>query len=297
MKHLNVQSFLKLRPSLTDVGLIPTMGALHEGHLSLIKQSLKSSKVSVVSIFVNPTQFAVGEDLSTYPRTLDSDMKKLMSLDHENIILLTPTINEMYPNGVDSVYLDTPKGQLFEGKIRPTFFRGVCTIVCKLFNLVSPNVAYFGQKDIQQASIISRLVNDLLLPIKVVVVPTIRESDGLALSSRNIYLDNYQRIHSIALYYLLTNIKSDLLSGIPVSESIQSNTKSFSFKYPQFQIQYLDVVNAATMNSITTVDPSCLHECSDAFEISNEVVSVVAAIKISNSLRLLDNMVLINKSV
>ena len=185
------------------VGFIPTMGFLHDGHLSLVKQSLKENDYTIVSIFVNPSQFAPTEDLTSYPRNLEKDLESLATCSFQQGDILrkvsavfAPTVDQIYPSGIP-LEVENQKGafvsvlgvsEQLEGKSRPQFFRGVATVVSKLFNVVQPTKAYFGQKDVQQTIVIKRMVQDLLFDIEIEVLPTVRESTGLALSSRNSYL-------------------------------------------------------------------------------------------------------------
>src|SRR5471032_900139 len=191
-----------------EIGFVPTMGYLHAGHLSLVKRARqavgKNGKV-VVSIYVNPTQFAPTEDLSKYPRDLKRDLKLLRELKVD--VVFTPSDGEMYPNkyenGFSTYVVEEKLSQTMEGASRPTHFRGVTTVVAKLFNIVLPDVAVFGQKDFQQAAVIKRMVADLNFSVKVIVAPTLREADGLAMSSRNKFLDPDQRAQATILYHAL----------------------------------------------------------------------------------------------
>lgn len=179
------------------VVLVPTMGALHEGHLRLVSQARDLGGFVVVSIFVNPLQFGPGEDLDRYPRTLDADVTALEGLAD---VVFAPSASEMYPSGPSETRVTAGEsGTLFEGASRPGHFDGVLTVVSKLFNIVQPDVAVFGQKDAQQVHVIGRMVDDLNLPVSIAVVDTVRESDGLALSSRNRYLDDDQRLAAVTL--------------------------------------------------------------------------------------------------
>ena len=179
------------------VVLVPTMGALHDGHLRLVSQARDLGGFVVVSIFVNPLQFGPGEDLDRYPRTLDADVTALEGLAD---VVFAPSASEMYPNGPSETRVTAGEsGTLFEGASRPGHFDGVLTVVSKLFNIVQPDVAVFGQKDAQQVHVIGRMVDDLNLPVSIAVVDTVRESDGLALSSRNRYLDEDQRLAAVTL--------------------------------------------------------------------------------------------------
>jgi pantoate--beta-alanine ligase len=180
------------------VGLVPTMGALHEGHRSLITHATQSCESVVVSIFVNPLQFGPGEDLARYPRTLDSDVA-LCAADGVDVVW-APSVEDVYPGGPAQVRIDPgPLGSLLEGAARPTHFAGMLTVVAKLLNLVRPAVAFFGEKDYQQLVLITRMVGDLELGVGVAGVPTVREPDGLALSSRNVYLSPQERVRALAL--------------------------------------------------------------------------------------------------
>ena len=191
-----------LRDALTDrsgpVTLVPTMGALHRGHAALMDRARESGGTTVASIFVNPLQFAPGEDLARYPRTLDADLA--LCGEHGVDVVFAPTLEEVYPGGEPQVTLDPgPLGSILEGVSRPTHFRGVLTVVAKLFGLVRPDVAVFGEKDYQQLALITQMAADLCQGVQVVGAPTVREEDGLALSSRNRYLDPTQRRQATAL--------------------------------------------------------------------------------------------------
>jgi pantoate--beta-alanine ligase len=186
-----------LRREGKTVGLVPTMGALHAGHLSLVEVSRRDCDMTVVTIFVNPTQFGPHEDFTRYPRDLDADLEKLRPLGVD--LVFAPPLAEMYPPGettrVDPGCIAEP----LEGQFRPGHFRGVATIVLKLFNAIPANVAYFGQKDYQQTLVVRRMAADLNVPVRIAVCPTIRESDGLALSSRNVYLSSDERLRALVL--------------------------------------------------------------------------------------------------
>jgi pantoate--beta-alanine ligase len=180
-----------------NVGLVPTMGALHEGHLSLVRASRNRCRVSVVSIFVNPTQFGPQEDFSRYPRTLDEDCKVLES---EGVdIVFAPDVRTMYPQGASTFVEVAEIGNRLDGASRPGHFRGVATVVAKLFHIVQPDVAFFGQKDAAQVAVLRRMVRDLDFPLELAVCPIVREPDGLALSSRNRYLSATERVQALAL--------------------------------------------------------------------------------------------------
>src|SRR5512134_2832377 len=192
------------------VGLVPTMGYLHEGHLSLIRRAHEECEHVVVTIFVNPTQFGPKEDLSRYPRDLDQDTKLI---EPYTDLLWTPTAEIMYPQGYQTwVEVEAITSPL-EGAMRPGHFRGVTTVVAKLFNAVQPHKAYFGQKDAQQAAVLRQMVRDLNFPLEMVICPTTREPDGLAMSSRNVYLDPEQRKAATVLYRALSAAKEMYESG------------------------------------------------------------------------------------
>jgi len=186
------------------LGLVPTMGALHEGHLSLVRAARASCDVVAVSIFVNPTQFGPKEDLAKYPRSFERDREQL---EREGVdLLFAPAVEEMYRAGSATWVTVTHLSGKLDGRSRPGHFRGVTTVVAKLFHIVEPDVAFFGQKDAAQAAIIRRMVRDLNLPVEIVVCPIVREPDGLALSSRNAYLDAEQRKQALVLYRALVRV-------------------------------------------------------------------------------------------
>ncbi|MFC6344356.1 pantoate--beta-alanine ligase, partial [Nocardioides hankookensis] len=202
----------------SPVGLVPTMGALHDGHASLMETARAriGDGPLVVSVFVNPLQFGAGEDLDRYPRTFDDDLKLC---EREGVdIVFAPSVEEVYPGGEPQVQLKPgPLGKVLEGKTRPGHFRGVLTVVAKLFGLVRPDVAVFGQKDYQQLALIRRMVLDLNMPVEVVGAPTVREPDGLALSSRNRYLDAEQREAATALSRALRAAQENAAYGVAVA--------------------------------------------------------------------------------
>ncbi len=193
------------------IGFVPTMGALHEGHLSLIRRAKQENDVVVVSIFINPTQFAQGEDYEKYPRDIESDKEKLEAIAIDYLFL--PDVNSLYPEGYSTYVVVEGLSDKLCGKFRPGHFRGVATIVCKLFNIVKPLRAYFGQKDYQQSLIIKRMVEDLNFDIEIIVCPTIREQDGLAMSSRNLYLNEKERQAATVIYKALQEGKKLLKDG------------------------------------------------------------------------------------
>src|SRR5512139_1835857 len=217
------------------VGLVPTMGYLHEGHLSLVRRAREECDHVAVSIFVNPTQFGPKEDLAKYPRDLERDMKLI---EPYTDLLWTPTPEIMYPEGYQT-WVEVEKMTLpLEGAMRPGHFRGVTTVVAKLFNAVQPDRAYFGQKDAQQAAVIRQMVRDLNFPIEIVVCPIVREPDGLAMSSRNVYLDPAQRKAATVLFRALTTAKELYEAGERNGEKLRQTMKEVLASEPLAQMQY-----------------------------------------------------------
>jgi pantoate--beta-alanine ligase len=242
----------------TRIGFVPTMGYLHTGHLSLVKRARhavgKNGKV-VVSIFVNPTQFAPTEDLAQYPRDLKRDLKLLRELDVD--VVFTPDDGTMYPGKAEghfSTYVVEEKlSQSMEGASRPTHFRGVTTVVAKLFNLVLPDVAVFGQKDFQQAAIIKRMVADLNFPVKIIVAPTLREHDGLAMSSRNKYLDPEQRAQAVILYHALQAASAAVKQKPLAAARLRSDLKKFITAAPLARLDYVEFFDPETLAPMALV--------------------------------------------
>lgn len=223
------------------VVLVPTMGALHEGHLRLVSQARDLGGFVVVSIFVNPLQFGPGEDLDRYPRTLDADVTALEGLAD---VVFAPSASEMYPNGPSETRVTAGEsGTLFEGASRPGHFDGVLTVVSKLFNIVQPDVAVFGQKDAQQVHVIARMVDDLNLPVSIAVVDTVRESDGLALSSRNRYLDEDQRLAAVTLSRALSAGSEAAHDGV---ERALRAARAHVEADPAVKLDYLAIVDPDT---------------------------------------------------
>jgi pantoate--beta-alanine ligase len=197
-----------------EVGLVPTMGAFHEGHLSLFRAAGAENELVVVSLFVNPAQFAKGEDLETYPRDEERDARLAEEAGVD--VLFVPSVDEIYPPGFET-WVDVEQlGSILEGEHRPGHFRGVATVCLKLFNLVRPRRAYFGQKDAQQVAVLKRMVRDLAVPVEIRVLPTVRDEDGLALSSRNAYLSPEERERALSLRRALEARDRSLLDGLEV---------------------------------------------------------------------------------
>jgi pantoate--beta-alanine ligase len=261
----------KWQPAGTRIGFVPTMGYLHAGHLSLVKRARqaggKSGKV-VVSIYVNPTQFAPTEDLSKYPRDLKRDLKLLRESGVD--VVFTPSDAEMYPrwgeatdepalgdvrptNGFSTYVVEEKLSRTMEGASRPTHFRGVTTVIAKLFNIVLPNVAVFGQKDFQQAAIIKRMVADLNFPVKIIVAPTLREKDGLAMSSRNKYLDAEQRAQAVILFHALQAAKVAVQKKSVSAARLKNDLQEFTTAAPLAKLDYIEFFDPETLEPIAQV--------------------------------------------
>ena len=243
----DMAEFLKrARKSKKSVGLVPTMGCLHEGHLALICAAKKECGTVIVSIFVNPLQFSPSEDLKKYPRDIKKDIKLLQGAGVD--VLFLPKPKEIYLPGFSTFVSSPLLGTKLCGKSRPIHFRGVLTVVLKLFNIISPDRAYFGEKDFQQLVIIKKMVSDLNIPVKVVAVPTVREADGLAMSSRNVYLSEEQRTSARVIYKALSLAKRSALKGERSSKKLISMMKKEIFRArPKVKIDYLEVVDPATL--------------------------------------------------
>jgi len=233
------------------IGFVPTMGALHEGHASLMRSSIADNNASVLSIFVNPTQFAPHEDFELYPRTFDDDCAMAENLGID--VLYAPTASEMYPINY-STYVNV--GGVSEGLCsasRPHFYRGVCTVVTKLFNAIMPHRAYFGQKDAQQTAVIRRMVRDLDMGIKIIEMPIIREVDGLAMSSRNKYLSVKNREKALAISKALDYASEMLTSGESDASTVISAVLGF---LNNIKVDYVSLVDADTMHPVTKIEKS-----------------------------------------
>lgn len=243
------------------VGLVPTMGALHEGHLSLIKKSVEICDKTVVSIFVNPIQFGPSEDLDKYPRTLDEDMK--LCDEAQVDVVFAPTPNEMYGEGniLSNDFLTYVVPPFFYvdklcAKSRPGHFDGVCTVVTKLFNIVQPDFAFFGQKDAQQLVVIKKMVKDLNVPVEVISCPIVRDENGLALSSRNKYLSEEGKKDALVLNKILSNIKVCYNKGIIEVKALSETV--FGFLNEKHELEYLEFVDKDTLESKTVADDNTL---------------------------------------
>ena len=257
-----------------SVGLVPTMGYLHQGHLALVRKARAENSTVVASIFVNRAQFELNEDFGAYPRDLNRDLKLLDSEGAD--IVFIPRDQEMYPPGFSS-WVDVERAsRRLEGASRPGFFRGVATICAKFFNIVQPTRAYFGQKDAQQALIIKKLVADLNMNLEIVVVPTVRESNGLAMSSRNTYLNPEERQAATVLFKALTLAQQLWQNGEKDADKIREAMTSLIRKEPLSQIDYVSVADANDLEELKVVDRPTL---------------VSLAVRIGKT-RLIDNIIL-----
>ena len=242
------------------IGFVPTMGYLHAGHLSLVREARRrvgKNGVVVVSIYVNPTQFAPTEDLSKYPRDLKRDLKLLRELKTD--VVFTPGDAEMYPGKAEGNYstyvVEENLGRVMEGAARPVHFRGVTTVVAKLFNLVLPDVSVFGQKDFQQAAIIKRMVGDLNFPVQIIVAPTRRERDGLAMSSRNKYLDAEQRAQAVILFHALQAAKKAVKIKPVSAARLNADLIKFITAAPLARLDYVGFFDPETLEAVQPVKP------------------------------------------
>jgi pantoate--beta-alanine ligase len=238
-----------------SLGLVPTLGALHEGHASLVRRSVAENEHTLVSIFVNPTQFGPGEDLHKYPRTLEADLE-LCQREGAGAVF-TPNSALMYPAGFTTWVNVEGLADKLCGASRPGHFRGVATVVAKLFNLVQPTRAYFGQKDAQQALIITRMVRDLNLPVELVICPTVREPDGLALSSRNRYLNERDRERATSVYRALQAAETGLAAGESDVATLKRACRA-ELEEQVDRIDYVEIVDAQDLAEIETVDRPAL---------------------------------------
>ena len=255
-------------------GLVPTMGALHEGHLSLVRRARAECDHVGVSIFVNPAQFGPGGDLSQYPRDLDRDLKLLEPLGVD--VVWTPTPEIVYPPGFQTWVTVEQVSAPLEGKHRPGHFRGVATVVAKLFNAFRPDKAYFGQKDAQQAVVIKQMARDLNFPLEIVVCPIVREADGLALSSRNVYLNPEERQAATVLFRALSTAKTRYDAGERDAEMLRAGMSSTIAAEPLAREEYVSAADPDTLTELERVDQGVL---------------LSMAVRIGKT-RLIDNMLL-----
>lgn len=256
------------------VGLVPTMGALHEGHLSLVRTARAHSDVVAVSIFVNPTQFGPKEDFSKYPRTLEKDSALLQA---EKVdVLFCPSVEEIYPPGPPTWVTVEELSEKLDGRSRPGHFRGVTTVVAKLFNIVQPDLAFFGQKDAAQAAVICKLVRDLVFDVRVVICPIVREKDGLAMSSRNVYLNPEQRKQATVLCRSLMRVQTMADQGEGNAAKLIAAGKQVMAEEPDVRVDYFEIVNGETLDPVSDIAQGAL-------------VAVAAYV---GQTRLIDNVVL-----
>lgn len=272
----DIKTYLRKKQYMGDtVGFIPTMGCLHEGHLSMIKRAAKENHIVVLSIFVNPKQFGKNEDFEKYPRDFEKDAKLAEQAGAD--IIFYPDINEMYPETYKT-YVEVPNlSNVLCGISRPDHFKGVTTIVTKLLNIVHPDRAYFGQKDAQQAILIRQMVNDLNMDSEIIICPTVREKDGLAMSSRNVYLSDQERKSAVILHESLQ--KAQYLvqeGGIRDTETIVSTITKMIRKIQNITIEYVSIVAEDSLKEVMWI---------------NGRVLCVLAVKIGNT-RLIDNMII-----
>jgi pantoate--beta-alanine ligase len=264
-----------LRAQGKTIGLVPTMGALHEGHLSLIKLAAQKADVVVVSVFVNPMQFGPSEDFNKYPRDLGRDTDLCQKTGAH--ILFAPASAEMYPKGYSTYVTEERVAKPLEGTSRPTHFRGVTTIIAKLFNITRPTFAVFGQKDAQQAAVIMKMTVDMNFPVKIVVAPTVREEGGLAMSSRNRYLTNTQRAESLAISSALAHAKGMVANGERRVDRLVAEVTHLLGERRRIRIIYVSIVDPRMMEPAREVIPG-------------ESLIVIAVWV--DEVRLIDNMIL-----
>lgn len=245
-----------LRREGKSIGLVPTMGYLHEGHLSLIRRSMAECEATVVSIFVNPTQFGPNEDFDRYPRDLNRDLSLCESEGVDYVF--APDVSEMYHKDATTKVTVAKLTEGLCGRSRPGHFDGVTTVVCKLFNIVGADKAYFGQKDAQQAAVIRRMVRDLNIPVNVVEVPTVREPDGLAMSSRNSYLTPEQRQSALSLYRSLVMAREMIDQGERSAHKIRERMSDIIRSSEGADIDYIEIVDADTLDSLERLEGQVL---------------------------------------
>ncbi|HTY12814.1 MAG TPA: pantoate--beta-alanine ligase [Candidatus Omnitrophota bacterium] len=256
------------------IALVPTMGALHEGHLSLVEAAKRDADLVVVSIFVNPIQFGPNEDFKRYPRDLKQDLKKLSAFDP--VVVFAPSAEEMYGKSFLTSVKVERMDQALCGGFRPGHFDGVTTVVAKLFNIVRPVCAFFGEKDFQQQVLIRKMARDLNFDIEIIALPTVREYDGLALSSRNRYLSEEERKAAPLLYRTLLNAKEKFRKGMRDADALIALVKGEMAEEPLIRIEYVEVVDPETLDDVTRVKGKAL---------------IAAAIFIGKT-RLIDNLIL-----
>lgn len=249
---IDMQSLAEsLRKQGRAIGFVPTMGYLHEGHLSLMRKAREACDIVVVSIFVNPTQFGPQEDFDRYPRDEEGDRKKCESAGVD--ILFMPTAPEMYPGKPDVFVMVEGISEILEGAVRPGHFRGVATVVCKLFNIVRPHKAYFGQKDYQQCVVIRRMATGLNMDVEVTVLPTVREPDGLAMSSRNTYLDMAERRTAAVIHRALAEAERLIRAGVKEPEKVRNKIRAVLSEEPAISVDYIEIAGPENLSPLDVV--------------------------------------------
>jgi pantoate--beta-alanine ligase len=263
------------RASGQRIGLVPTMGALHEGHLSLVRTAKSQCDIVAVSLFVNPTQFGPVEDLARYPRPFERDCELL---EKEGVaILFAPLVDEMYPKGEGSWVVVEGLSDKLDGRSRPGHFRGVTTVVAKLFHIIEPDAAFFGQKDAAQCAVIRRMVRDLNFPVEVIVCPIVRELDDLAMSSRNAYLSPEERQRALVLQRSLKKVEESFRTGEKEASNLTAAAREVFAQEPHVRLDYFEIVDPATLDPVERVSQQTL-------------VAVAAYV---GTTRLIDNVVLV----
>jgi pantoate--beta-alanine ligase len=238
------------------VGFVPTLGALHEGHLSLVRAARGATDTVMASIFVNPTQFGPNEDLAKYPRSFERDREWL---EREGVdVLFAPAVEEMYPAGAVTWVTVEGLSDKLDGRSRPGHFRGVTTVVAKLFHIVEPDAAFFGQKDAAQVAIVRRMVQDLLLPVEIVVCPIVREADGLAMSSRNAYLDSQQRKQALVLHRSLLRVQQLAEAGERDAARLIAAGREELARESSVRLDYFEIVNSETLDPVSDISGGAL---------------------------------------
>lgn len=269
-----IEHLRTVRQSAKTIALVPTMGYFHAGHLSLMEKGRELADHLVVSIFVNPAQFGPGEDLDKYPKDLERDRELAEKTGAD--ILFTPDADAFYPHGYESFVVLEDLPHHLCGIHRPTHFRGVATVVTKLFNIMAPTFAIFGRKDYQQLMIIRKMVRDLNMPVTIIDAPTIREPDGLAMSSRNSYLTPAQRVQALGLINALENARKQVGDGELDTKALINNAKFLIDSHPDTQIDYIDICDPETLETIDKIEGMAL---------------MALAVKVGTP-RLIDNMML-----
>ncbi len=271
----SLDEWKELRPGLSgSLGLVPTMGFLHEGHLSLVRRARKENDHIVVWIFVNPKQFGQNEDLDQYPRDFARDLRLVREMDTDYV--LAPTVEDVYPAGFQTHVTVEVISKPLEGTNRPSHFRGVATVVAKMLCLTQAHRAYFGQKDAQQSLVVKRMVDDLGMLTKIVVCPTVREPDGLALSSRNVRLAPAQRKAATVLFRALKEVEAAVAAGERDGETLRAQMRALLAEEPLAEVDYISIADPGTLEECTTVQDSALASLAVRF----------------GDIRLIDNLIL-----